>query len=585
MNDQDLTYLVGFKQSATKTIQQNDHYQELTHAAQIKGGFFNACDSEAINRQLNVKAQLHRAKTMTSAKQGREALSEAKKQLGLSNGAKVRHGSMAERFQNQSRRSIPTGGNVVELSRDGLHAVADAPLSYIQPQQMQSGWVMNPDQKKSNRHRLEYVPQNGASLYLMRREWSQQTKLQLVFRPSPSDAPDVNTGDRYTEQLTTRAVKKIFESGAYVAACHGGFTTFLTLTFDEAQRAKILGESGEDKITIGSEISRFLDGAKKVYERGFEYTAGESNGLQGEIEAAQDIVKVEGIEGDFHYIWVAECPANEDGEPNPHVHMLLNWQVEPAHFQAWSKRLEKIWGHGFAHLERIKFKEAASGYLIKAIGYAAKGNNANQGIIRGNRYNIARCSRAPAWEVLASFDVDNMTSIIKECGYKLEQWRKPMARELRRKQTKKDQAIKAMAVNKDNQQTQYRLKNLIAKLDSEMRDCRQAMKSRGVYADTKNTFAITFEGEEANTKADTFMEWAAGARGWSMNSDEFDLSDLREHVQAQYQSEFDHWQYKQAYWRGLLADAANMNWKSEEEIEALKSLHWSYYEDDTRLYA
>ncbi|MDN3683915.1 hypothetical protein QW180_07745 [Vibrio sinaloensis] len=53
-----------------------------------------------------------------------------------------------------------------------------------------------------------------------------------------------------------------------------------------------------------------------------------------------------------------------------------------------------------------------------------KGENADQGLIRGNRYNIARCSRAPAWETLATFEADNITAVIKELGYKLEQWKK-----------------------------------------------------------------------------------------------------------------------------------------------------------------
>ncbi|MBV1842593.1 hypothetical protein KSX29_18515, partial [Photobacterium ganghwense] len=57
---------------------------------------------------------------------------------------------------------------------------------------------------------------------------------------------------------------------------------------------------------------------------------------------------------DFHYIWVAECPANDDGEPNPHVHVLLNWAVPQNLFPAWALRLESLWGKGFAHLERIK---------------------------------------------------------------------------------------------------------------------------------------------------------------------------------------------------------------------------------------
>lgn len=545
-------------------------------------GFVNPLDKSILSDQvqkLKTAEQLHFVRTKTSAKLGREALSEAKKQLGLSKGAKVRQGTFAERFQNRNRCKIVTAGRLTELNQNSRRALADDPLLYVKPVKQQSGWVMNPE---SAGNRLEYLPTNNTSLYLMRRDWSKQTKLQVIYRPSPSDAPSANNGDRYTEKLTSRAVKKIFESGAYVAACHGGFTTFLTLTFDEAQRARILGADAE--MTIGSEVSRFLDGAKKVFKRGFEYTAGSETNGQREIEAAQDVIKVAGNEGDFHYVWVAECPANDDGEPNPHVHMLLNWQVEPQHFNAWSKRLENIWGHGFGHLERIQYKEAASGYLIKAVGYAAKGNNANQGIIRGNRYNIARCSRAPDWEVLATFDVDNMTSIIKECGYKLEQWRKPIARELRRKQTKKEGAIRALAIN-NKPNTEHKLKRYVKKLEEEIRECREKMRARGVYANSQNSFALTFEGDDANNKTDAFLLWATGARGWSMTSNDLELSDIRDYAKSKHQDDLIRFQEKQADWRSLLASANDMNLKSDDEVELLRSIHWRDYEENNRLCA
>ncbi|KLU98739.1 hypothetical protein ABT56_23125, partial [Photobacterium aquae] len=205
----------------------------------------------------------------------------------------------------------------------------------------------------------------------------------------PGDAPDPQSGERYTEKLTQRAVTKIFESGAYVSVREGGFATFLTLTFSNEQRNAIFGGD----TTLGKEVSRFLDGIKKMYQRGWLGTDKEGQPFE-----------LDGIADPFHYIWVAECPANENGEPNPHVHLLMNWKVEKEHFTAWSERLEGIWGHGFAHLERIREPKAAGSYLIKAVGYAAKGDNANQGLIRGNRYNIARCSRAPGWECIASFE-------------------------------------------------------------------------------------------------------------------------------------------------------------------------------------
>ncbi len=389
-----------------------------------------------------------------------------------------------------------------------------------------------------------------SSIKLMKREWSGGVKIQHYTQTPSSSAPDAQEGDRFTESLTKRAVSKIFESGAYVATCCGGFTTFLTLTFTAEQRYKIFGgmvdgdaapyctlpelplpasktrgprsmlrgrpqlkctdgantpihikrniaksidhiagpycyidmcaedpavtvdilDDGSVKVmnengdiggpypptfskpekeftltktaetTIGKEVSRFLDSAKKMYHRGWKA----SHTVEIDSESGTEYCKLEekSIGGyckpsefgptqepaDFHYIWVAECPSNKNGEPNPHVHILLNWSVPKPLFSAWSKRIEKIWGNGFANLQRIKQPKAASSYLIKAVGYAAKGENADQGLVKGNRYNIAQCSRAPAWVCLASFEAGNMAAIIKECGYKLEQWKKPLNR-------------------------------------------------------------------------------------------------------------------------------------------------------------
>lgn len=44
----------------------------------------------------------------------------------------------------------------------------------------------------------------------------------------------------------------------------GGYSTFVTLTFTDEQRDKI--NSGQ--VTIQKEVTRVLDGFKKVYERG-----------------------------------------------------------------------------------------------------------------------------------------------------------------------------------------------------------------------------------------------------------------------------------------------------------------------------
>ncbi|HHX8450567.1 TPA: rolling circle replication-associated protein [Vibrio diabolicus] len=505
------------------------------------------------------------------------------------------------------------------------------------------------------------------SMQLMHRSWNETYKFQAVTETPSSAAPAENCGERFSEKLTSRSVSKIFEAGAYTAACHGGFSTFLTLTFTKAQRMAILGgmldgsdcvsmgshhpiiykrnmvtvhpKRDEKKVdqpitdiggeywlfptrdskrvkvmnqngiivgpycdlkqkpkqefsmektletTIGKEVSRFLDGAKKMYQRGWvaDHT------IQIDTDSGQKYcdlthekvakyvqpsdVGPTNQPADFHYIWVAECPANEDGEPNPHVHILLRWTVPEHLFSSWAKRLEKIWGHGFAKLERIKKPKAAGSYIIKAVGYAAKGENADQGLIKGNRYNIAKCSRAPAWETLASFEAGNMTAIIKELGYKLEQWKKPIKRQIRKLRNAKEQTIKAKAIAKKQHKPdeyQNKLYQRIIRLEKQAEKLSQNIRDRGVHVNTSNRFCITFEGEQAKDKVDNFMLWAAGARGWTLNCRDVDLSDIKQSADYSYQSAYHRFKDSQAYWRSLLNDPV-----PHFEIDESEQCYWN----------
>ncbi|NAX29585.1 hypothetical protein CAG63_05815 [Vibrio sp. V37_P2S8PM304] len=462
-------------------------------------------------------------RTKTSAKLGREAQGEALKGLGSSKGAKVRHDKKRkhiDRFITRDRRLKP------RHKTESVH-VENHDVMY------------------------NYATPGKSRAYLMKREWSNQIKMQMIYQPRPSEAPAANNGERYTEKLTSRAVRKIFESGAYVAACHGGFTTFLTLTFSPEQRNKIF--SGET--TLGSEVSRFLDGLKKLYQRGFvaQVRGEKDDNRQRNITLCNESKEVEGCSDDFHYMWVAECPPNSDGEPNPHVHMLLRWTVARDVFDSWAQRIEKLWGNGMANLQRIKQPMAAGSYIIKAVGYAAKGDNANQGLIRGNRYNIARCSRAPSWEVLASFDADNMAAIIKECGYRLERWRRPIERQLSQKRKKREEAVKALSIHKSDKSKSFRITRLVKQLETEITEQKNALKSRGVYARSDNTFSICFEGEQAAEKMDKFLLWAAGARNWTMNCADIDLGELQEIAVLKYEHEYEQFVTKRADWQSQLS--------------------------------
>ncbi|ELV8625606.1 hypothetical protein QNF03_002261 [Vibrio cidicii] len=514
------------------------------------------------------------------------------------------------------------------------------------------GTVLN-----SNKKRSLAADKPIVKVQLQKRDWSQQYRIQQVIETPASNAPEQQSGDRFTEKLTARAVKNIFESGAYVAVKHGGFKTFVTLTFDDERRRRVadgsaltkdgrlyspvkfrlnhgvsvssvagpytafewykgkirnikaMNENGEiagpytpifakpEKVwevanmhtTIGAEVSRFINGLKKMRKRGFTAYVTERDSESGRLFCPVPAVKASVIpdHSDFHYLWVAECPANEDGEPNPHVHLLMDWEMPQELFSAWAGKIESLWGNGFAHVERIKKPEAAGTYIIKAVGYAAKGENANQGLIRGNRYNMAACSRAPKWETLLSFEADNMAGIISELGHKLDQWKAPIKRSIRRYEQAKEQTIKAAAIEKaKGDKTKLKaLLGRISRLENRIKEARAATKAAGLHVSARNRFSLTFE-KNAEKRVDQFLKWAAGARGWSMTPiySDIDLADIKEAANLQYQSQFEAFRENQAWWDAIKSDPLEPYNIRPEVMEAERSAFWSLYEKAQALY-
>jgi hypothetical protein len=233
------------------------------------------------------------------------------------------------------------------------------------------------------------------------RTWSQEyrirTRTELLGR---SALPD-NSGARESTMLTDRGARKIADSCAYMAKTRGGFKTFVTGTFDETTRADIASGA----TTIQKEVTRTMDALSKMYRRGWL----RKNGTE-----------VEGHADALAYCWVVEVPKNADGADNPHVHMLIDWQVPYADFREWSQRIEAIWGNGYFHLEKIDDPECAGAYMAKAAGYLSKAaGQSDQGTVKGNRYAISKNARAPGWYTLGEYQFGIMGRVIAEIHERL----------------------------------------------------------------------------------------------------------------------------------------------------------------------
>lgn len=253
--------------------------------------------------------------------------------------------------------------------------------------------------------------QHAAYAVFQFRDWSDEYRVMTRVETTAGTTPPEQCGPRISETLTPRAARKVAESCSYVALKKGGYRTFFTLTFDDDSRAAIA--AGET--SIQKEVSRFMDGLQKMWSRGWvaefkvngrKLFCADNNGFpQGEPAQNRELL----------YVWVAEAPDNEHGEPNPHVHVLINWRVKYSLFPAWAKRIENLWGRGFAHIEKIKDSEAAASYMMKAAGYLCKAQGkSDQGEIRGNRYGISAAARAPAWETLAEKQLHIMGRLIAD---------------------------------------------------------------------------------------------------------------------------------------------------------------------------
>ncbi|PMI40711.1 hypothetical protein BCU46_04740 [Enterovibrio norvegicus] len=317
----------------------------------------------------------------------------------------------------------------------------------------------------------------------------------------------------------------------------------------ERRPARLWEVTAIQKTTIGREMSRTLDGMKKMFERGWKYTNDDG-----------EKIDVPATDGEFRYIWVAESPANEQGEPNPHAHLLTNIAVEQQHFSAFCQRIESLWRNGYAHFERIRNKHAASSYIIKAVGYAAKGDNGEQGVIEGNRYGISRSARAPKWEVLATFEADRLSAVISECNRRLEQWKAPKRREIDRQQFIKNQAKKLIAIEKNKAQSNDAIIAMhsarIKAAESAMFSTRKEIQARGVRVSGEGRFCIEFENDSDFSRSLAFLGWAHGARGWTYEAREAEsevfepLKASSKHAWSNQKIKFEN---RLADWRSLLA--------------------------------
>lgn len=219
----------------------------------------------------------------------------------------------------------------------------------------------------------------GLKTVIEYRDWADAWRIRTEVECISGMRPPEQEGLRESTMLSARGATKIAEACEFMHLQNDGFKTFVTGTFTKEVREKIA--SGET--SIQKEVTRTMDALQKMYRRGWTKKAGE---------------RVSGHTDGLPYLWVVEIPENDDGEKNPHIHMLLGWSVKYADFKEWADRIERIWGNGYFHLEKIKDTACAGAYMAKAAGYLSKAaDQSDQGTVQGNRYGISKTARAPAW--------------------------------------------------------------------------------------------------------------------------------------------------------------------------------------------
>lgn len=250
-------------------------------------------------------------------------------------------------------------------------------------------------QTRENHGEKQAIFNPGCFTVIQFREWSDEWRVRTQIETS-SQQPQAPEGERSTDMLTDRAARKIADSCHYMALQKGGFSTFVTGTFSEEKRQAIA--AGET--SIQREVTRTMDAMKKMYLRGWQRESGE---------------KIAPAGAEFCYLWVVEIPKNEQGEDNPHIHLMLNWRVEKKLFSEWAERIERLWANGYFHLEKIKDPLCAGAYMAKAAGYMTKAqNDDSQGKVKGNRYGISKPARAPDWCTMSRTEYGIMARLIAD---------------------------------------------------------------------------------------------------------------------------------------------------------------------------
>ena len=265
--------------------------------------------------------------------------------------------------------------------------------------------------------------------------------------------------------------------------------------------------------SVQKEASRFFEAANKMYTRGWQYRteAGDVVKVPGSrqcIPKKRPLLKndqfdapatpIEFAPEPLAYLWVAENPDRIDEETgellgeNPHLHLMMKWTVPYKHFDAWAVRLEKLWGHGFAHLEKIKDPQKAGSYVAKAAGYLSKAQGkTDQGEIRGNRYGISSRARAPGWIETERHQVGMMGWLIAEAH---ELWSEKHGEKIQRREKLKCQLE---AANDPGQR--QKIGKILEATRKEIEPLPRISK-----------YAALFKSED---QKDQFFRWAKG-RGW-----------------------------------------------------------------------
>ena len=282
--------------------------------------------------------------------------------------------------------------------------------------------------------------------------------------------------------------------------------------------------------SVQKEASRFFEAAGKMYQRGWQYQDdnGEIVKVPGSSKCIpkQRTATTEGaavtwlMNGPYTpirltaeplaYLWVAENPdmsekcwkpehsrpvGDENGEllTNPHIHLMMKWAVPFKHFKAWAARLESLWGHGFAHLEKIKDPQKAGSYVAKAAGYLSKAQGKNdQGEIRGNRYAISSRARAPAWIETERYQVGMMGWLLAEAS---EIWNNKHGPKIQEREKLKRNLEAA-----SDPGTRKKIGKLLEKVRGKIEPLARASK-----------YGVIFKNDTQKTQ---FFEWAK-RRGWT----------------------------------------------------------------------